>query len=322
MATHRGATATPLSLAQRCRNRAAHRASHLSPALSLRTWRTARAGWAARLACAICCVAGVVAWSGPAAAVPEVAPPAPGTVPGPAPETAPSPFTGRHFQALARHLADGDLLLQTAAGGVLAGAVAFRDDDWNAWVVDHRPLGGAAYDVGYHIGHRSTQAALTLAITAGGLIARDQRLRDTGLLLVEAHLLSAGLSQVMKGVTDRRRPDGGDLNSLPSGHAVAAWTMAEVLQRRLGWWVGAPAFAAALYTGESRVQGNRHHPSDVIASFALAHWIAGAVCRAAQPQAGRDPGQRAPAVQHSLIVEWLPVPPVGASALPLLSVHF
>jgi len=61
----------------------------------------------------------------------------------------------------------------------------------------------------------------------------------------------------------RRRPDGSRF-SFPSDHASSSFATATVLQRRLGWRVGVPAYAMATYVAASRLQENRHYLSDVV----------------------------------------------------------
>lgn len=270
-----------------------------------------RGAW---LAGAICTAAPTSSAVPPGAMAPSSEVPASGSAPPAAADTPVAgsfPFAWRQLRAAGSELGRRDLLLQTGALAATAGLVSLRDDAWTSWMVEERPFGPDAYDIGYEIGHRRTQALLVALLAAGGAVAGRDEVRDTGLLMAQAHLAGAGLAQLLKGATDRRRPDGGDRVSLPSGHAVSAWTMAEVLQRRHGWWIGGPAFAAAIYTGASRVQGNRHHPSDVLAGFALAHWISAAVCRSVEPRAERAAGAR-----------WLPPSPGPGGMLVLVEARF
>lgn len=65
-----------------------------------------------------------------------------------------------------------------------------------------------------------------------------------------------------------RRPNGGQ-HSFPSGHTSAVCNAGFFLQRRYGWEWGAPALAAAAFTGYVRVDEDAHHWRDVIAGCAL-----------------------------------------------------
>jgi membrane-associated phospholipid phosphatase len=145
-------------------------------------------------------------------------------------------------------------------------------------------LGPDGRDIGYWMAHRTTVGTQIAVLAAAGWLGGNDHLRDTGLLLGQSQALSAGLTQLLKLSIGRDRPDGSNDRSFPSGHATAAWTTAVVLQDRYGAWLGFPAHLAALYVGLSRMQDTKHHPSDVIAGFAVAQWTSRAVLRSADPR--------------------------------------
>jgi membrane-associated phospholipid phosphatase len=66
-----------------------------------------------------------------------------------------------------------------------------------------------------------------------------------------------------------KRPNGGKY-SFPSGHSASAFSGAFFLQKRYGFEYGAPALAAAAFTGYTRVKGKYHHVRDVIGGAAIA----------------------------------------------------
>jgi len=72
----------------------------------------------------------------------------------------------------------------------------------------------------------------------------------------------------MKSYINRPRPNGGK-HSFPSGHTSAAFTGAAFIQKRYGWNYGAPAYAAAMFVGWSRIQARKHHVTDVMAGAVL-----------------------------------------------------
>jgi len=142
-------------------------------------------------------------------------------------------------------------------------------------------------------------AVATLAIPAAfyavGLVRKDSYATHTALLAGEALVDSEILSYVMKTATGRRRPyeipSGGNYNdtwfetyhpvlnsngSFPSGHTIAAFSVATVIAHRYGGnhrWVPWVAYGAATLAGFSRLTLQEHFPSDVFASAAFGYII-------------------------------------------------
>jgi hypothetical protein len=254
---------------------------------------------------------GAVLGAAPAAAAPEQAP-AESTSTAPAP---PAPFMPAQLQRAGEELGDRDLLIGLGIGSLATLALLPVDDEIVDWFVDQQPLGPNAVDIGYWIGHRQTVAASSILLMGGGLAFGSPYVRDTGFLFVESHLVVAGVTQILKAVVGRERPDGSNDNSFPSGHASSAMTSATVLQLRFGWWVGAPAYLAAIYTGLSRVQGDKHYLSDVVFGWVLAWYLSSAIVRASDPR----PGERG-YVEKTL--SWLPPPEPGDTGLALVRLRF
>jgi membrane-associated phospholipid phosphatase len=111
-----------------------------------------------------------------------------------------------------------------------------------------------------------TAAALALYIT--GRANDSSRTARLGAALFRAQLVSQGTAQILKLASNRTRPDGTSL-SFPSGHSASMFATATVLKSEFGWKAGVPAYAAAAWVAASRVQGNRHYLSDVIAGATL-----------------------------------------------------
>jgi membrane-associated phospholipid phosphatase len=115
------------------------------------------------------------------------------------------------------------------------------------------PLGGAAVQVG--------GAFATWGL--GKLFSRPD-VEELGRDLVRAQIVTLSLTQAVKVVAGRTRPDGSDNQSFPSGHASGSFATATVLQRHYGWKVGIPAYAVAGYIAASRLSNARHYLSDVV----------------------------------------------------------
>ncbi len=65
------------------------------------------------------------------------------------------------------------------------------------------------------------------------------------------------------------RPDGTDNKSFISGHTSAAFSGASFIQRRYGWKLGIVAYAAASFTGWSRIESKKHYLGDVARGAAI-----------------------------------------------------
>lgn len=178
-----------------------------------------------------------------------------------------------------------------AVGGVTAGLIAAdphaapyfrRTDDFQTF---NRIFSG-----------RATGLATTLvpvSFYAIGLIRRDSYQQKTSLLAGEAVVDSLILSSVIKVSTLRLRPSDlppeGDFSdtffrrhhsiyaaSFPSGHTIAAFSVATVFARRYGKqhrWVPWVAYGAAGVIGFSRVSLQAHFPADVFLGAALGYSI-------------------------------------------------
>jgi membrane-associated phospholipid phosphatase len=177
-----------------------------------------------------------------------------------------------------------------AVGGVTAGLIAAdphdapyfrRTDDFQSF---NRVFTG-----------RATGLATTLvpvSFYALGLIRKDSYQQETSLLAGEAIADSLILTTVMKVSTLRLRPSDippqGDFSdtffqrrhsiwsgSFPSGHTIAAFSVATVFARRYGKhrWVPWVAYGAAGVIAFSRVSLQSHFPSDVFLGAALGYSI-------------------------------------------------
>jgi len=133
-----------------------------------------------------------------------------------------------------------------------------------------------------------------VSLYAAGLIRRDSKMQHTGLLAAEAVADAEILTTVLKDATKRVRPAGfpaqGNLydswfesrgsflrgnGSFPSGHTIAAFSVATVVARRYGnhRWIPYVAYGAAALVGFSRLSLSAHFLSDVFIGGALGYSI-------------------------------------------------
>lgn len=136
--------------------------------------------------------------------------------------------------------------------------------------------------------------AAPVALYASGWIRKDSKMRRTALLAGEAVADSEILTTVFKDIDRRLRPAAIPVNgnfadtwfednthnfhsngSFPSGHTIAAFSVATVIARRYGnhRWVPYVAYGSAALVGFSRVSLSSHFVSDVFMGGALGYTI-------------------------------------------------
>ncbi len=116
-----------------------------------------------------------------------------------------------------------------------------------------------------------------------GRATHNERARETGLLGAEALIDSGIVVTVIKEITQRKRPtagqDRGDFfaggNSFPSGHSIAAWSLATVIaneyhDRPL---VQITAYGIAGAVSVARFTSLNHYLSDVLVGSAMGYGI-------------------------------------------------
>ena len=114
-----------------------------------------------------------------------------------------------------------------------------------------------------------TAVAIAMPLIAGGitLYKHDRK----GLWqLAEETVLTVGTAYALKQIVRERRPDGSDWQSFPSDTTALSASGSAFLWRRYGWQYGLPAMAATQFVSYSRVQADKHHWYDTLASSAIA----------------------------------------------------
>jgi membrane-associated phospholipid phosphatase len=147
--------------------------------------------------------------------------------------------------------------------------------------------GGSLPTVSRHISrigsvYATGGAALTFYLV--GRARHDARARETGLLGAEALIDGGIVGQSLKLLTQRPRPlnDGGrgrfftGGNSFPSGHAIAAWSLATVVAHEYGGqrpFVRFGAYGLASAVSLSRYTVRKHFLSDALVGSAIGYGI-------------------------------------------------
>jgi membrane-associated phospholipid phosphatase len=135
-----------------------------------------------------------------------------------------------------------------------------------------------------NVGSVFTVVPIAVGFYTAGALAKNSKARETGVLSGEALLDGLMLQVVLKSISGRDRPyvahghqkwfDGGA--SFPSGHAIAAWSIASVIAREYAHkkWVPVVAYSLATVVGAARFTGQQHYASDVFAGGVMG-WFVG-----------------------------------------------
>jgi hypothetical protein len=175
-----------------------------------------------------------------------------------------------------------DAIPWIAVGGVTAALIA--SDHWTARqlpnTVDQVSI---SHDVS-QLGAGYTVLPITAGLYIGGAIAHNEKARETGVLGGEAILDTFIVTEVLKVATQRERPLDGNGNgrffqggsSFPSGHSAVSWALASVVAHEYNSNVFYPiaAYGLASLVSFSRLSGENHFPSDIVAGAAIG-WFTG-----------------------------------------------
>lgn len=196
-------------------------------------------------------------------------------------ESARWPTTSKFGDAARIAATDPQTWLPLATATLLIAADV--DDKWSEDMAEEQPLfGDDAEDVSDDLRDVSSAAYLFTALLAPSptVGAKVKGLAvGAGTAIVDG-VLSNGLKEVI----GRERPDGSNDRSMPSGHASKASSRTAMAIRNLrdiempNWsrqvanW---SLHGVAVGTGLARVEARKHHLSDVFVGYAIGNFVAG-----------------------------------------------
>lgn len=140
--------------------------------------------------------------------------------------------------------------------------------------------------------------ATPLGFLATGLIRKDRKAEDTGVLLIAASILNYGITYGMKNAVNRKRPYDALPNvhtvgstersaSFPSGHTSSAFMVATMVSLNYPkWYVIVPCYLWAGLAGYSRMAIGMHYPSDVLMGAVVGAGSAYLIYRLRKPIVG------------------------------------
>jgi membrane-associated phospholipid phosphatase len=172
--------------------------------------------------------------------------------------------------------------------GVGAAALFATDRYTSAWVDRNGGLPVISRDVSW-FGKAYATGGVAAAFYLAGRITHDPKERETGVLVAQALVDTGIVTEVLKQVSQRQRPnadegfgeffDGG--SSFPSGHSSSVWAVASVVahEYKHNPWIKYGAYAAATAVSMSRYSGRNHFLSDIVIGSAIGFGIGKYVVR-------------------------------------------
>ena len=171
-----------------------------------------------------------------------------------------------------------------AALGIGAGAaITLSQTDADVEIQDDvtDSIGDLA-EIGDIGGHGLTLAGIIVSTYILGRLVKDEKVIETGKALIEAEIITAVMTKIIKVSTGRERPNGGEdrlSSSFPSGHASGSFSMASVVDVMYGHKIGIPLYLFAGFVGFSRLSDNKHFLSDVLFGAVLGTIVGRTVAR-------------------------------------------
>jgi membrane-associated phospholipid phosphatase len=167
-----------------------------------------------------------------------------------------------------KYLPSRENALWAGAGGGLALAVHPVDDDVNVALVGS-DAADKFFKAGAVLGELPTLLGSAAVVYAVGRFTDEPKVSHVGMDLIQSLAMAEVLTQTLKYITRRERPDHSDRNSFPSGHAADTFAFATALERHLGWRYAVPAYTFASYVAISRLPADRHWLSDAVFGSAV-----------------------------------------------------
>jgi len=187
------------------------------------------------------------------------------------------------------------------AGSILAGtAILFTVDESARSLAqrNHSRVGDDVFEFGREYGREVYGLSASIGLYAGGLIFKDESVRETGVMLFESIAMAGVITSVLKSVLGRSRPyteEGAvhfrgfqfktETTSLPSGHTTVAFAVSSVLAGRIkNTFATIGFYSLATLTATSRVYHDAHWVSDNFLAAAIGTFVGLALLDIHEPE--------------------------------------
>jgi len=193
-------------------------------------------------------------------------------------------------------------------GGVALGTVLFYsiDHDTSKYFTERREkVPSVVRKFGDYFGGPQNNYGITSAVYLTGLFTKNDKIRDTGVLMISSATTAGLLQTLSKTLVGRARPGAGkgkfyfkpfsgeaNYRSFPSGHTVlVATTMFSLAKQFSNPWVKAGIYGVGLITPLSRVWDGAHFFSDVFLSAAISYFVVEGTYKYMHMKKNKTPGK-------------------------------
>lgn len=189
----------------------------------------------------------------------------------------------KHAYAAPFHWKKGNWI---AFGGVVAGTglLWLADEEGSEYFMRHsNDIPETVKDAGFYFGKPLYNYGLTGGIYVVGILTKNTKIRETGVLLISSATAAGLIQSVLKNATGRARPGAGlgsatfepfskeeRYHSFPSGHTILSFTTAYAISKQFdSYWIKSGIWALGMVTPISRLWAGAHWLSDVGVGLAL-----------------------------------------------------
>jgi len=185
-----------------------------------------------------------------------------------------------------------DFIMFGGFSAVTAGSFLLDDETRTVMLKNRNKVYDGLARIGFSYGAPQYAVPGAAVFYLAGLIAQDEWLRTTGLMMAES-LLNIGIIQIpARIIAGRARPLTGEKNtsfilftgygqfrsSFISGHAAVAFSLSTILAEQIdNIWVSIGLYALAALTPLSRLYEDKHWLSDAVIGSAMGVFIANTV---------------------------------------------
>ena len=161
------------------------------------------------------------------------------------------------------------------AGLGLAGATHLWDNDVDGELTGPFLAGSSRVTDVY--GSSEFNLPASLAVWGAGRLLQRDKLAATGVVLLRTLTVTQLVVAPIKVAVARRRPDGSNRLSFPSGHTANSFAVARAMHRCYGKRLGIPLYGLGVLVAAGRIEGRRHFLSDVAMGAVLGTIVGGSV---------------------------------------------